>query len=173
MNNQLEKLLPYPYVGSAELLEPLVGLDSQLTRGNNHYSCQEFNQSINGTKNETRQSGMEIFICCFDFSFFPGSCHADVSGFALNWFGSKQKWKKSSNIISKIQGFGSGSGSVLDPCSIGPVDPDPDPYSESGSGSRRAKMTHKCRKNLCFEVLDGLFCELEASSVTWTYFMEA
>jgi hypothetical protein len=30
-------------------------------------------------------------------------------------------------------------------------------------------MTHKSRKNSCFEVLDGLFCELEASSVTWTY----
>jgi hypothetical protein len=74
-----------------------------------------------------------------------------------------------------------GSGSGLDPYSIGPVDPDPysigtvdpDPYSESGSGSRRAKMTYKSRKNSCFEVLDGLFCELQASSVTWTYFMEA
>jgi hypothetical protein len=54
-----------------------------------------------------------------------------------------------------------GSGSVLDPYSIGSVDPDPDPYSESGSGSRRAKMTHKSRKKLVkvhgFEVLDGLF----------------
>jgi hypothetical protein len=57
--------------------------------------------------------------------------------------------------------------------SIGPLDPDPDPSSESGSGSRRAKMTHQSRKNSCFEVLDGLFCELQASSVTWTYFMEA
>jgi hypothetical protein len=66
-------------------------------------------------------------------------------------------------------GSGSGSGSVLDPYSIGPVDPDP--YSESGS--RRAKMTYKRRKNSCSEVLDGLFCELQASSVTWTYFMEA
>ncbi len=66
---------------------------------------------------------------------------------------------------------GSGSGSGLDPYSIGPVDPDP--YSESGSGSRRAKMTHKRSKNSCFEVLDGLFCELQASSITWTYFMEA
>ena len=37
-----------------------------------------------------------------------------------------------------------GSGSVLDPYSIGSVDPDP--YSESGSGSRRAKMTHKSRQ---------------------------
>jgi hypothetical protein len=69
------------------------------------------------------------------------------------------------------QGFGSGSG--LDPDSIGPVDPDPVPDSESGSGSRRAKTTHKSRKNSCFDVLDGLFCELQASSVTWTYFMEA
>ncbi len=74
-------------------------------------------------------------------------------------------------FICNSQGFGSGSGSVLDPYSIGPVDPDP--YSESGSKSMRAKMTHKSRKNSCFEVLDGLFCELEASSVTWTYFMEA
>jgi hypothetical protein len=40
VKNQLEKLLPYPYVGSAELLEPLVGLNSQLTRGHNHCSCQ-------------------------------------------------------------------------------------------------------------------------------------
>ncbi len=61
-----------------------------------------------------------------------------------------------------VQGFGSGSGSGLDP--------------DSESGSRRAKMTHKSRKiffSSCFEVLDGLFCELQASSVTWTYFMEA
>jgi hypothetical protein len=43
-------------------------------------------------------------------------------------------------------GFRSESGSVLDPDSIRSVDPDPD--SESGSGSRRAKMTHKSRKNL-------------------------
>jgi hypothetical protein len=35
-------------------------------------------------------------------------------------------------------GQGFGSGSVLDPDSIGSVDPDPDPYLESGSGSRRA-----------------------------------
>jgi hypothetical protein len=34
-------------------------------------------------------------------------------------------------------------------------------------------MTHKSRKNSCFEVLDGLFCELEASSVIRTYSMEA
>jgi hypothetical protein len=37
-------------------------------------------------------------------------------------------------------------------------------------------MTHKSRKNFkcsCFEVLDGLFWELKASSVTWTFFMEA
>jgi hypothetical protein len=44
------------------------------------------------------------------------------------------------------QGCGSGPGSVLDPYSIGSVDPDP--YSEygSGSGSRRAKMTQKSRQ---------------------------
>ncbi len=59
-----------------------------------------------------------------------------------------------------LQGCGSGSesGSGLDPDSIGSVDPDPD--SESGSGSRRAKMTHKRRKNFqssCFEVFGGLF----------------
>jgi hypothetical protein len=43
-----------------------------------------------------------------------------------------------------------GSGSGLDPYSIGSVDPDPDPSSESesGSGSRRAIMTHKSRKKL-------------------------
>jgi hypothetical protein len=63
------------------------------------------------------------------------------------------------------QGFGSGSG--LDPYSIGPVDPDP--YSESGSGSRRAKITHKSRKNSCFEVLDGLFCELQACNLDILY----
>ncbi len=60
--------------------------------------------------------------------------------------------------VGFFQCFGSGSGSVLDPYSIGPLDPDPDPYFEYGSGSG---------------VLDGLFCELEASSLTWTYFMEA
>jgi hypothetical protein len=45
---------------------------------------------------------------------------------------------------------------------------DPDPDSESGSGSRKAKMTHKSRKNSCFEVLDdqkagagGFFCNLD------------
>jgi hypothetical protein len=35
---------------------------------------------------------------------------------------------------------------VADPVSIGSVDPVPD--SESGSGSRRAKMTNKCRKQI-------------------------
>jgi hypothetical protein len=44
------------------------------------------------------------------------------------------------------QGFGSGSGSVLDPDSIRSVDPDP--YLEFGSGSRKAKMEHKSRKKL-------------------------
>ena len=41
-----------------------------------------------------------------------------------------------------------GSGSVLDPYSIGSVDPDPYSESGSGSGSRRAKITHKSRKKL-------------------------
>ncbi len=48
---------------------------------------------------------------------------------------------------------------VADPDSIGSVDPDPDSESGSESGSRRAKITHKSRKNCkssCFEVLDGL-----------------
>jgi hypothetical protein len=39
---------------------------------------------------------------------------------------------------------GCGSGSQLDPDSIGSMDPG----AESGSGSRRAKMTHKSRKKL-------------------------
>jgi hypothetical protein len=74
-------------------------------------------------------------------------------------------------LLSSIQGCGSGSvsRSGLDPDSIGSVDPDLEPNSESGSRSRRAKMTHKSRKifkSSCFEVLDGLFCELRASSVT-------
>jgi hypothetical protein len=34
-------------------------------------------------------------------------------------------------------------------------------------------MTLKSRKKSSFEVLDGLFCEQQASSVTWTYFIEA
>jgi hypothetical protein len=45
---------------------------------------------------------------------------------------------------------------------------------------RNKKINTKCVKKKIVdfsfslsEVLDGLFCELEASSVTWTYFMEA
>jgi hypothetical protein len=49
------------------------------------------------------------------------------------------------------------------------VNPDPD----SESGSRRAKMTHKRRKKLQNFMLDVLFGELKASSVTWTFFIEA
>ncbi len=44
--------------------------------------------------------------------------------------------------------------------SIGSVDPDPDSESGFVSGSRRAKMTHKSKKNVkssSFEVLVGLF----------------
>jgi hypothetical protein len=44
---------------------------------------------------------------------------------------------------------GCGSGSELDPDSIGSVDPDP--YSESGSG--RAKITHKSKKKFKCHVL--------------------
>jgi hypothetical protein len=58
-----------------------------------------------------------------------------------------------------------------DPDSIRSVDPDPD--SESRSGSRRAKMTHKNRKKLFFEVPDVLFRGLMASPVTWTPYIEA
>ena len=63
----------------------------------------------------------------------PGS-HADP----------RSKVKKELDMWKKNQGCGSGS--VLDPYSIGSVDPDP--YSEygSGSGSRRAKMTPKSRQ---------------------------
>ena len=45
------------------------------------------------------------------------------------------------------------------------TDPDPDPGGQ--------KWPAKVETNSRYEVLDGLFCELEASSVTWTYFMEA
>jgi hypothetical protein len=59
--------------------------------------------------------------------------------------------------------------------SIGSVDPDSE--SGSGSGSWRAKRPTKVEKKKCksswFDGLDGLFCELKASSITWTYFMEA
>ncbi len=81
-------------------------------------------------------------------------------------------------IIRKVEKMGCTFLSrVADPDldSIGSVNPDPD--SESRSGSRRAKMTHKSKKkknfSSCFEVLDGLFWEPKASSVTWTFFMEA
>jgi hypothetical protein len=49
-------------------------------------------------------------------------------------------------LLCLVQGCGSGSG--LDPDSIGSLDPDPDLESGSGSGSRRANMTHKSRKNV-------------------------
>jgi hypothetical protein len=65
--------------------------------------------------------------------------------------------------VEKKQGCGSGSG--LDPDSIGSVDPDSESgiwirNPESGSGSRRAKIPTKVEKNLkisCFEVLDASF----------------
>ncbi len=52
-----------------------------------------------------------------------------------------------SKITGKFQMFDYEKSRVADPdpASIGSVDPDPE--SGSGSGSRRAKMTHKNRKN--------------------------
>jgi hypothetical protein len=75
--------------------------------------------------------------------FFRQQCCAKITLF----FGGKNIDFRGGGGIN--QGCGSGTGSILDPYSIGSVDPDPDPYSESGSGSgsRRAKMTHKSRKN--------------------------
>jgi hypothetical protein len=61
-------------------------------------------------------------------------------------------------VVNRVADPGSGSGSVF------------------GIRIRRAKMAHKSRNffiSSCFEVLDGLFSELKASSVTWTFFMEA
>ncbi len=61
------------------------------------------------------------------------------------------------NILLLTQ-QGCGSGSEMDPDSIGSVDPDP--HLESGSGSRRAKITDKNIKklrNFMFQVLDVLF----------------
>jgi hypothetical protein len=45
---------------------------------------------------------------------------------------------------------------------------DPDP-----GGQKFPTKVEKICKISCFEVLDGLFRELKAFSVTWTYFMEA
>jgi hypothetical protein len=45
---------------------------------------------------------------------------------------------------------------------------DPDP-----GGQKWPTKVEKKFKRSCFEVLDGLFWELKASSVTWTFFMEA
>ncbi len=47
------------------------------------------------------------------------------------------------------------------------VDPDPDPYWI------RIQLEAWIRIRIRNLNLDGLFCELEASAVTWTYFMEA
>jgi hypothetical protein len=92
--------------------------------------------------------------------------------------------------MMKIEGSGSAGSFVtlknrMLECSV--VDPDPDPYpdstrsqnpySESGSGYRRAKMTHKRRKQIrnfyvlkCwmfyFLTAEGFFCNLDS-------FMEA
>ncbi len=45
---------------------------------------------------------------------------------------------------------------------------DPDP-----GGQKWPTKVEKIGKSSCFDVLDGIFWELKASSVTWTYFMEA
>ncbi len=79
------------------------------------------------------------------------------------------------------QGFGSGfvldpqvSGSNANPESgsvfairIRIRNPDLDPGGQKWQNKNRKK-----KKNSCFEVLDVLFWELKASSVTWTSFME-
>jgi hypothetical protein len=76
-------------------------------------------------------------------------------------------WGSSAGIRwPSVQGCGSGSG--LDPDSIGSVDPAPDP-----GGQKLPTKVEKICKSLCFKVLDGIFWELKASSVTWTYCMEA
>ncbi len=46
--------------------------------------------------------------------------------------------------------------------------PDPDT-----GGQKWPTKVEICLKSSCFEVLGGLFWELKASSVTWTFFMEA
>ncbi len=43
---------------------------------------------------------------------------------------------------------------------------------QEGKSDPKPKVGKKCTSS-CFEVLDGLFWELKASSVTWTYFVEA
>ncbi len=58
------------------------------------------------------------------------------------------------------------AGRVADPDSIGSVDPDP-------GGQKWPTKVEIFFKSSCFEVLDGLFWELKASPVTWTFFMEA
>ncbi len=50
--------------------------------------------------------------------------------------------KAAPTILCRVVDTDPGSRSVLDPYSIGSVDPDPG----SGSGSRRAKMAHKSRQ---------------------------
>ncbi len=92
-------------------------------------------------------SGINIPDPGFRIPFFPSRIPGP--GLARPWSGSKN--------FSIFQGCGSGS--ELDPYSIGSVDPNP--YSESGSGSRRrAKMTHKSRKKLRNFMLWSAGCSL-------------
>ncbi len=58
---------------------------------------------------------------------------------------------------------GQGCGSTH---SIGSVDPYPE-------GQKEPTKVDIFFQSSCFEVLNGLFWELKASSVTWTFFMEA
>jgi hypothetical protein len=57
------------------------------------------------------------------------------------------------NVVSPEQGFGSVSGSAF-------LDPDPHSNCGSGSGSRRAKMTHKNRKQYRFFMFWSAGCSL-------------
>jgi hypothetical protein len=69
-----------------------------------------------------------------------------------------------------MQGFGSESGfNQVSESGPGSVfwNPDPDP-----GGQKLLTKVDFFMEISCFEVLDVLFCELKASSVTWTSFME-
>jgi hypothetical protein len=49
---------------------------------------------------------------------------------------------------------------VSDPHQFELLDPDPDPHSNCGSGSRRAKMTHKNRKESRIFMFSSTGCSL-------------
>jgi hypothetical protein len=60
-----------------------------------------------------------------------------------------------------------GSGSALDPYSIGSLNPEPDP------AEKMTRKTEKIKKCHVFEVLLVSLWRLEASSVAWKSFMKA